>query len=395
MKLDEATKRKSDWIHESSRDWATGAPFNWGRVPILALVLIILLSGCRTLRDRSSSQQLQQARQLSLKGTDAIERQRYTDAEMLFSEALKQSEKDERAHWGYSNALWKRGEKVKAIEHMEEALRLSERSAGGNPEYAIRLGEMYLEVGDFAQARKIAERVLAVKRHHAAAWALVGDTHKAERKWEVAQECYQRALLIQPDYPKVQLSLAEVYRNMGKPQRALAVVDRMIDVRDTANSDPYALLNRGLALADLNRHAEAKELLTKASERLPRDQLNSHLEIVHAQHRIGELVAARMTLGRIRESHASSVEVQRLQSMLDLSFAHLSDPLAPSHLSPTHPSPSQLSPTHLETPAGLEGWSKPAVASDSSLHPLSSGSDGEPPPMVAQPYFNAHPWVLR
>lgn len=383
------------------------------RRPSSWLVLVILLfcsivgSGCRTLRDRTSSSHLQRARELSLKGTDAIERQRYGDAEMLFAEALKQSEADERAHWGYANALWKRGERSKAIEHMEQALKLSERSAGGNPEYAIRLGEMYLETGDFGRARQIAEGVLATKRNHAAAWALVGDTHKAERRWDISQECYQRALLIQPDFPKVQLSLAEIYRNMGKPQRALAVLDRMNDLRDTANLDPQALLNRGLALADLNRHVEAKEILAKASERLPLEQLDAHLQIAHAQHRLGELVAARMTLGRVRETHASSTEVHRLQSMLDMSFAHLSDPLQfanplhqndPLNLTPSlqaYNSGSSTNPTTHSLP-----HSSPHSLPLPTGYPSSSQDPAEPPPMLAQPMlstpgFNNQPWITR
>ncbi len=292
----------------------------------LALCLTGFSGGCRTLRDRGINQPLNHARQLSLRGTDAIERQRYQDAELLFSEALKHSELDDRAHWGYAATLWERGERHAAIEHMEEALRLSVRSARSNPDYEIRLGEMYLEVGNYAKAREHAEAILATRRRHAGAWALLGHTHVAVKEWHIAMECYQHALLVQPDYPQVQLALAQVYRNVGKPQRALAVLDRMVDIRETAMHEPEALLNRGLALADLNRHDEAAEALVKASERLPIEKIDQHLQIVHAQHRIGELVAARLTLGKVREKYASSAEVQRLQSMLDLSFAHLNSP---------------------------------------------------------------------
>jgi hypothetical protein len=82
-------------------------------------------------------------------------------------------------------------------------------------------------------------------------------------------------------------------------------------------------------MAALNRNSEAAEILQMASERVPIDQVQKHLQIVHAQHRIGELVAARVSLGRVRESHASNSEVQRLQSILDMSFAHLTDPVKP------------------------------------------------------------------
>lgn len=339
-------------------------------------IVVMASVGCRSLRDRSANQKLVQARQLSLRGTDAIQRERYQDAELLFSEALKQSTLDERAHWGYASTLWERGDKAKAIQHMEESLRLS----GSNPEYAVKLGEMYLEVGDHLKARKTAESVLAANRNHAAAWALLGDTHTAEKRWATAMECYHHALLIQADYPKVQLALAEVYRNIGKPERALAVLDRMVDLHDTARHDPVALLHRGLALSDLQRHDEASDALAKASERLPPQEVDKHLQIVRAQHRIGELVSARLTLGRIRENHAANAEVQRLQSMLDMSFAHLSDPVRPLQ----EPSMESVSPGIMLAQPGM-------IASQTMGAPTYSSE----PPLLAQPVRTQDSWLRR
>ena len=281
--------------------------------------------GCRSYAQRKSNSQLVAARQLSLRGADAMQRSREQDAEMLFSEALRNSPLDERAHWGYSTTLWKRGDRQRAIEHMREAVRLS----GRNPDYTVRLGEMNLDMGDRKAARENALSVLSANRSHAEAWALLGDTHQSERDWPAASECYHRALLIRSDYSRVQLSVAEIDRLTGRPRRTLAALDRMTDLHTTASTDPEVLLIRGMALADLNRNEEAAETLAKASERMPSDRIEKQIQLVHAQHRIGELVPARMTLGRLLASNANNPEVTRLQSMLDLSFAHLSDPIAP------------------------------------------------------------------
>ena len=72
-----------------------------------------------------------------------------------------------------------------------------------------------------------------------------------------------------------------------------------------------------------------KKALAKASERMPSNRVDKQIQLVHAQHRIGELVPARMTLGRLIASNTSDPEVLRLQSMLDLSFQHLSEPALP------------------------------------------------------------------
>ncbi len=281
--------------------------------------------GCRSFVQQKSNSQLVAARQLSLRGADAMQRSRQQDAEMLFSEALRNSPLDERAHWGYATTLWQRGDRQRAIEHMREAVRLS----GRNPEYAVRLGEMNLDMGDRKAAREYALGVLSANRSHAEAWALLGDTHQSERDWPAALECYHRALLIRSDYSRVQLSVAEIYRHTGRPQRSLAALDRMTDLHATASTDPEVLLIRGMALADLDRGTEAAEALAMASERMPSDRIDKHIQLVHAQHRIGELVPARMTLGRLIASNTNNPEVKRLQSMLDMSFAHLSDPTTP------------------------------------------------------------------
>ena len=109
---------------------------------------------------------------------------------------------------------------------MSEALRLS----GQNPEYAIRVGEMYLESGKNEQAKQIALDVLSVNRNHAQAWALLGDTHRASSETHDALECYHRALLIRSDYPRVQLSIAELYRTTQRPERSLSTLDHMADL---------------------------------------------------------------------------------------------------------------------------------------------------------------------
>ncbi len=284
--------------------------------------MIVTQDGCRSLTHGSSNQQLLKARQLSLRGADALERSREQDAELLFSQALQLSPMDERAHWGYSMTLWTRGDKTSAMEHMREAVRLS----GRNPIYSIRLGEMCLDMGDRKGARQQALDVLSSNRNHAEAWALLGDTHRADHDWNNASECYLHALLIQSDFPKVQLALADIYRQTNKPKRALACLDHMADLHSNSCDDPEQLLVRGLVFAELNRPNEAAAALARCSDRLPVDRIDQQLQLVDAQQRLGELVAARISLGRMLTTHPNHPEVGRLKTQLDSQFAKMTDP---------------------------------------------------------------------
>ena len=298
---------------------------------IFSAMLVLLVGsevGCRAFRGTPTNKPLVSARQLSLRGADALQRDRYSDAELLFSQALAQSPLDERAHWGYATTLWSRGDKEQATYHMSEALRLS----GKNPEYAIRLGEMYLESGKNEQAKQIALDVLSVNRNHAQAWALLGDTHRASSETHDALECYHRALLIRSDYPRVQLSIAELYRTTQRPERSLSTLDHMADLHPEVSDQPEHMLQRGLTFADLNRPQEATMLLAKASERLPPELWQRQIQVAETQYRLGELVQARITLGRVLAEHSSDSEVVRVKGSLDESFAKLAatSPILPN-----------------------------------------------------------------
>lgn len=319
-------------------------------VLVLCFLALVPMLGCRAFRGDTTNKPLVSARQLSLRGADALQRSRYQDAELLFSQALAVSPLDERAHWGYAMTLWNRGEKQQATQHMSEALRLS----GRNPDYAIQLGEMYLELGDYASAKRFALDVLSDNRNHARAWALLGDTHRAESDWTNALECYHRALLIKSDYPQVQLSIADIYRKQGKPERALSTLDRMVDLHTAVREDPEHMLLRGLALADLNRPQEAAALLAKASEGLPTSELDRHLEVVEAQRRAGELVQARISLGRLLAESGGDPRVQTAKLQLDESFAKMTQSEAgmPKHLARSLESGNSVPGTLVPIPNG-------------------------------------------
>ena len=292
-----------------------------GRYALFAILAMccFCLAGCRMIANNSRSQSLLAARQLSLRGADALQRGRDQDAELLFSQALANSSSDERAHWGYAKVLWGFGDRPKALEHMNEAYRLS----GKNPEYAVALGEMHLEQDQYEAAKTLALDVLSSNRSHTSAWALLGDVHRNQQDWPSALECYHQALLLRGDFPKAQFAIADIYRRTGRPERALATLDHMVDLHASVADEPDHLMLRGLAFADLNRPSEAKEFLAKGSERLPADQWDKQIQIIEAQIQLADLVQARMAMGRIPSEVASNSQIQRLKRRMDSDFIRL------------------------------------------------------------------------
>jgi len=287
--------------------------------------------GCNALTRRTDPQPHRDARAFSLRGAEALERQRYEDAEALFSEALHFSQTDERAHWGYAQTLLLQKRLDEAASHMARAVELS----GNNPAYLVDLGRIHLERGDVEMAVQCARSAIVKDHRSSGAWRLMGDGARVQRRWEESLEHYQRALISQPDNPPVQLSVSELYLQLGRPRRSLATLDHMVDLHPDAIANPELLLQRGLALAALGRQSEAIAILDRVSDQLPLDRTDRHLQLAEAQVRLGELVAARRTLGRLLQEFPGNESATRLLSTLDLRFEHLAMPLVPSEEVPS------------------------------------------------------------
>src|SRR4051812_28677382 len=170
-------------IHAAATRIAIAAAF--------ACAIVLPASGCRVFRGHKvSAESIAAARQLSLQGIDAQQRGQWDRAETLFAAAILKCPTDERARYGYAESLWQRGMWPQAVQHMEEAVRLS----GNDPERLMRLGQMYAARGDVDRAARLADRAIAANGQLAAAWALRGEVLQAQGDNAAALTSFHRAL---------------------------------------------------------------------------------------------------------------------------------------------------------------------------------------------------------
>ncbi len=257
---------------------------------------------------------------MSLRGAEALQQKKFSDAESLFGEAIRHSPADERAQWGYAEVLWQRGQTEQATEHMLKAVETS----GGNPDLVVRLGQMYLEQEDPQRAIAQADAALRNQRTHPGAWALKGDSLRKQNQLQAAMDCYQRSLIHRPDAPAVQVATAELYRQLGRPQRALSTLDNLADHNTPEKIPPRAWMLKGLALADLGEEDEAKKCWRLAAQYASETQSELLLELASVQYASGDLAEARLCLGRVLQHDAKNPRALNLQTQLDQSFADLS-----------------------------------------------------------------------
>lgn len=293
---------------------------------LLAVIGLGSQAGCRVLRGRGLTKDPTIARELSLQGADALEQHKYSEAETMFAEAVRLSPNDERAHWGLAEVQWQRGERPSATSHMAEAVRLS----GGSPDLQVRLGRMFFDQQDYHNALQQSDAALKCKRDDAAAWALKGDVLRMLGDREQALDCYHRALIHRPDWPEIQVAVAEMYQAMNRPERALATLDRLSDQHGAGHVPPRAWVLRGRTLAAMGETAEARTTLRQAALKLGPDNSDLLLEIAQTQMELGDLVEAKLCLGRSMAEKPDNPQALALQSRLDESFARLSSTNMPN-----------------------------------------------------------------
>ena len=289
----------------------------WRCVVLLAfsLTCVLLTSGCHSLRARRQTRELSDARQSSLRGAEKLQQHKLDEAELLFADALRSSSADERAQAGMAEVLWQRNESRKAIAHMSQAAIIS----GGSPDYLVRLGEMNLQQGNLDQALEQADAALESQRRHAGAWALRGKVLQQRGELQSAMSCYHRTLSEQPQWPEVQVALAEIYREIGRPQRALATLDSMTDGKSGEQISPQAWMLKGQALADLGEASAANQCLRKAAVCCRDEDVDTILSLARLQMEFGDFVEARNCLGRAFRHDPYNPAALQMLNMLDRS----------------------------------------------------------------------------
>jgi tetratricopeptide (TPR) repeat protein len=261
---------------------------------MLGILFIASLScpiGCATFRRGPVSEDVVAARQLSMRGMDAMQRKQWEEAEALFATAVETNPSDERAHRRYAETLWQRGLRDSAIEHMEQSLRLS----GGDADLLVQTGQMYFQQGDLDRAWRHTEEAIRTQRQFAGAWALRGDIQRRQERMGDAMASYHRAISYQPHYPHVQVALAEVYRQQGRADRALATLDGLVEQYGAEQAPTHVLALKGQALKSLGRFDDAVEVLARA-----RNQSEPSIDLLHelaeAQWYAGDAASAGLTI---------------------------------------------------------------------------------------------------
>lgn len=222
----------------------------------VAILIATCGSGCRLVQRRDPvPQELAEARRLCNEGLSAADRSDLVRAESLLERAVKSCPVDVDARRHYAEVLWKRGQRLEAVEQVAAALELSP----GDAQLCIDGGRMYLEMGLFDDAERLSREAVRAAPRSPAAWHLRGQVSLARGQAEPALADFHRALAFEPEDREVLLDAAEAYRRLDKPQRALATLAVLGETYGPNKTPAAVLVMEGLAQEALGRPAEAAE----------------------------------------------------------------------------------------------------------------------------------------
>jgi len=271
--------------------------------PIVALMgLATLASGCRLPgRDGPVSPSLAKCREYSQQGVIALEQGHWASAELLLSKAVGSCPDDPEARRHFAEALWNRGRPDEALAQLEQAVALAPKDAL----LRVRATEMRLGLGQIERARREIEVALDIEPDMGAARAMRARVLHAAGDPTAALADYHRALVYAPDDRDLLIETAELYRQLNRPQKALALLHRLVDTYGPGEEPQKVAYLEGLAYAALGRSDEAAESFASALARgAPTPELFYQLAVVRSHTgRSREAAAAAEAALRLRPDH--------------------------------------------------------------------------------------------
>jgi tetratricopeptide (TPR) repeat protein len=255
---------------------------------ILLLACSVSAAGCRLIgKSGAMSDDIAACRQLSQRGKSAMDRGDWQAAEAYFTEAIRAHPDDAAARRYYADVLWRRGAQQQALVQAEEGLRL----AGDDPVSAVQVGEMNLTMGRLDEALRLANAALDLQPSCFAAWALRARVAQREGRSDDALADLHRALEHAPGDRQLLLEVAEIHRSLGRPQRALAALATLRETYPDGEVPAETLYLSGLAMAALERPADAIDAYLAAADR-GMAGANLLASLAEARLQMGDLEAA-------------------------------------------------------------------------------------------------------
>ncbi len=263
---------------------------------LTCLLGTVLLAGCSgwPWRDGAVPESVANCRELSQQAIAHIESNRWQEAEGLLDQAITACPIDPDARRYYAETLLQRGATEKALKQLKEAIRLTPNDTT----LAVRVGEIYFYRGDHATASRWANEAINLDPSAVDAWALRARVQLASGHPRDALADFQRALGYRPEDSRLLEETADVYMTLGRPGRALLLLQNLADTYVSGEVPTELQERKGDTLLALGRHQDATLCYRLAcQDKEPSADLL--YKLAEAELRLGHLEQSRIAIEQV------------------------------------------------------------------------------------------------
>ncbi|WMW81557.1 tetratricopeptide repeat protein [Undibacterium cyanobacteriorum] len=179
--------------------------------------------------------------------------QRLDEAQTILHERTQLAPASADAHFMLANIALMKHTPQEAVLECEAALRI-------NPAFeaaTLTLVELLAQQGNFTEALSRLSQFCAQVRTSAQAHFLLAQLCVQQKNFASALQALQTVQELQPDFPRRRLAMAQVYEQLGQADRAQAVYQEILDLKDQKKDQDYEIALTKLA----QFHLDAKHLV--------------------------------------------------------------------------------------------------------------------------------------
>ncbi len=149
-----------------------------------------------------------------------------------------------------------------------ELAQLIEKKVAANPKQLLAMAAFYLGIENGAEAKRVAETVIAADPGSAGGYQALGLAHRLNFDLEESSKAYAKAAELDATSVPARRSLAEMHRALGKPEAAATLYREIVSANE---NDAVARQGLVLSLFDSGQQKEAEAELGKLLQSDPRN----------------------------------------------------------------------------------------------------------------------------
>lgn len=223
-------------------------------------------------------------------------------ARAFFNRAANQSPQDVTARINLARADARLGNLPEATQHLKSAIALEPKHV----DLHVELGELYFNAAQRSEAAHSVNTALSLDPRSAGAWGLKGKLSHAAGNFNQALSEYQRSLSYSSQHgnadDEIQMLMAQLYQQLGKPNRALSTVEQLLSRYPRDRQPEAALLAKANTLMSMDQIGPAADVLAIACAR-PDASVESFLRLGEAQLISGQRGKAQRTIALANQQH--------------------------------------------------------------------------------------------